>query len=423
MAGGRGRGSVGRALCVLALLTAGLVACGGDEGGTPSLSWYTFPEPSGAFDAAATDCTEAAEGRYRIEVKDLPTTADGQREQLVRRLAAEDSDVDLMFMDVIWTAEFAEAGWLLPFDEEVAADITEGVLEGPLATATYQDRLWGAPITSNTQLLWYRKDRVDDPPETWDQLIEAAEALPEGERLVQAQGSRYEGLTVWFNALLASSGGTVIEGEGDDPEVTIGDEATVRALEVLRDFSTSPAADPALSNSDENIGRLEFQTGSSSFMVNYPFIFPSAREEAPEVFDNLGWARYPGIEEGEPSAPPLGGGNIGIGAFTDHPEEAVDAVRCLISADNQVRYATDGGLPPTIDEVYDDEALRENYPFADLLRDSINEAGPRPVTPAYNDISRVIYTTIHPTRSIDPEGNAETLEEMVGQAVRSEGLL
>jgi multiple sugar transport system substrate-binding protein len=158
-------------------------------------------------------------------------------------------------------------------------------------------------------------------------------------------------------------------------------------------------------------------------MVNYPFIFPSAREEAPEVFDNLGWARYPGIEEGEPSAPPLGGGNIGIGAFTDHPDEAVDAVRCLISAENQVRYATDGGLPPTIDEVYDDEALRENYPFADLLRDSINEAGPRPVTPAYNDISRVIYTTIHPTRSIDPEGNAETLEEMVGQAVRSEGLL
>jgi multiple sugar transport system substrate-binding protein len=423
VAGGRGRGSLGRALCVLGLVTAGLVACGGDEGGTPTLSWYTFPEPSGAFDKAAADCTEAAGGRYRIEVKQLPTTADGQREQLVRRLAAEDSDVDLMFMDVIWTAEFAEAGWLLPFDEQVADDITKGVLEGPLATATYKDRLWGAPITSNTQLLWYRKDRVDDPPETWDQLIQAAEALPEGQQLVQAQGSRYEGLTVWFNALLASAGGTVIEGEGDDTEVTIGNDATRQALQVLRDFSRSAAADPALSNSDENIGRLAFQTGGSSFMVNYPFIFPSAREEAPDVFENLGWARYPGMEEGTPSKPPLGGGNIGIGAFTDHPDEAVDATRCLISADNQIRYATDGGLPPTLDRLYDDEALRESYPFADLLRDSIDDAGPRPVTPAYNDISRVIYTTIHPTRSIDPEGDASTLEDKVGQAVRSEGLL
>jgi len=408
---------------VLVLVTAGLAACGGDEGGTPTLSWYTFPEPSGSFDKAAADCTEAAGGRYRIEVKQLPTTADGQREQLVRRLAAEDSDVDLMFMDVIWTAEFAEAGWLLPFDEQVADEITEGVLEGPLATATYKDRLWGAPITSNTQLLWYRKDRVDEPPETWDQLIEAAEALPEGERLVQAQGSRYEGLTVWFNALLTSAGGTVISGEGDDTEVTIGDEATQRALEVLRDFSRSSAADPALSNSDENIGRLAFQTGGSSFMVNYPFIFPSAREEAPDVFENLGWARYPGVEEGEPSTPPLGGGNIGIGAFTDHPDEAVDATRCLISADHQITYATDGGLPPTLGRLYDDESLRENYPFADLLRESIDEAGPRPVSPAYNDISRVIYTSIHPTRSIDPEGAADTLRDKVGQAIRSEGLL
>ena len=423
MAGGRGRGSLGRALCVLGLVTAGLVACGGDEGGTPTLSWYTFPEPSGAFDKAAADCTEAAGGRYRIEVKQLPTTADGQREQLVRRLAAEDSDVDLMFMDVIWTAEFAEAGWLLPFDEQVADDITKGVLEGPLATATYKDRLWGAPITSNTQLLWYRKDRVDDPPETWDQLIQAAEALPEGQQLVQAQGSRYEGLTVWFNALLASAGGTVIQGEGDDTEVTIGNDATRQALQVLRDFSRSAAADPALSNSDENIGRLAFQTGGSSFMVNYPFIFPSAREEAPDVFENLGWARYPGMEEGTPSKPPLGGGNIGIGAFTDHPDEAVDATRCLISPEHQISYATEGGLPPTLGRLYDDESLRENYPFADLLRDSINEAAPRPVTPAYNDISRVIYTTIHPTRSIDPEGDAETLRDQVEKAVKSEGLL
>jgi multiple sugar transport system substrate-binding protein len=409
---------------VLGLVAAGLVACGGgDEGGTPTLSWYTFPEPSGAFDAAAADCTEAAGGRYRIDVKELPTTADGQREQLVRRLAAEDSDVDLIFMDVIWTAEFAEAGWLLPFDEQVADEITEGVLEGPLATATYEDRLWGAPITSNTQLLWYRKDRVDEPPETWEQLIEAAEALPEGEQLVQAQGSRYEGLTVWFNALLASAGGSVISGEGDATEVTIGDEATQRALEVLRDFSRSPVADSGLSNSDENIGRLAFQTGGSSFMVNYPFVFPSAREEAPEIFENMGWARFPAVEEGEPSKPPLGGGNIGVGAFTDHPDEAVEATRCLISADHQITYATDGGLPPTLGRLYDDESLRENYPFADLLRESIDEAGPRPVSPAYNDISRVIYTTIHPTRSIDPEGSAGSLQDKVGQAIRSEGLL
>jgi multiple sugar transport system substrate-binding protein len=412
-----------RALCVLGLVAAGLVACGGDDGGTPTLTWYAFPEPSGAFDAAAADCTEAAEGRYRIEIADLPSTADGQREQLVRRLAAEDSAVDLMFMDVIWTAEFAEAGWLLPFEGDVAAELQEDVLEGPLRTATYEDRLWGAPITSNTQLLWYRKDRVDEAPETWDELIEAAEALPDGEQLVQAQGARYEGLTVWFNSLLASAGGTVLEGEGEEPEVTVGGDATVRALEVLQDFARSPAADPSLSNNQEDQARLAFQTGSSSFMVNYPFVYPSAREEAPEVFEQMAWARWPAVEPGQPSRPPLGGGNIGVGAFTDHPDLAVEATRCLVADEHQIRYASDGGLPPTRAALYDDEGLREVYPFADELRESINDAAPRPVTPTYNDISRVIYTTIHPPQSIDPQGDAETLRDQVEKAIRSEGLL
>jgi multiple sugar transport system substrate-binding protein len=409
---------------VLGLVAAGLVACGGDEGGgTPTLTWYAFPEPSGAFDAAAADCTEAAEGRYRIEIADLPSTADGQREQLVRRLAAEDSAVDLMFMDVIWTAEFAEAGWLLPFEEDAAAELSEDVLDGPLQTATYEDRLWGAPITSNTQLLWYRKDRVDEAPETWDELIDVAEGLPEGERLVQAQGARYEGLTVWFNSLLASAGGSVLEGEGEEPEVTVGGDATVRALEVLQRFARSPAADPSLSNNQEDQARLAFQTGGSSFMVNYPFVYPSAREEAPEVFEQMAWARWPAVLEGEPSRPPLGGGNIGVGAFTAHPDLAVEATRCLVSPENQIRYASDGGLPPTKASLYDDEGLREVYPFADELRDSIAEAAPRPVSPVYNDISRVIYTTIHPPRSIDPQGDAETLRDQVEKAIRSEGLL
>ena len=69
-------------------------------------------------------------------------------------------------MDVIWTAEFAEAGWVLPLSDDPAhraeADATTDTLPGPLSTATWRHRLFAAPVTSNTQLLWYRPDLMDN---------------------------------------------------------------------------------------------------------------------------------------------------------------------------------------------------------------------------------------------------------------------
>ena len=411
---------------ILGLAVAALPACGGGaDTGTPTVKWYVFREPSGAFDAAATTCSDNARGRYRIEIAELPAQADAQREQLVRRLAAKDSDIDIVYMDVIWTAEFAEAGWILPWEGDAARRVSEGVLEGPLATATYKDKLWAAPLTSNTQLLWYRKSLVPEAqvPRTWDQLIDVAERLPAGQNLVQEQGARYEGLTVWFNSLLASAGGAVIEGAGQEAEVVLGDQATVRALEILRRFARSEIADPALATNTEDPARLRFQEGSSAFMLNWPFVFPSAREDAPAIFQDMGWARYPGVTPGQPSRPPLGGANLGVGAFSDHPDLTRDAIRCLVSPQLQATYAVQGGLPPTLARVYDDPAVRQEYPFADLLRESIDDAAPRPVSPAYNDISRAIYTTIHPLRDVAPRQDAEALEEKVSKAVRSEGLL
>ncbi|MDQ3147047.1 MAG: ABC transporter substrate-binding protein [Actinomycetota bacterium] len=415
-----------RIWCAVAALAAGALvgpACGGSgDGGAPTLKWYVFKEPSGAFTEAASRCTDAAEGRYRIELADLPASADQQREQLVRRLAAEDSDIDIIGMDVIWTAEFAEAGWILPWSEEAATAVSEGVLPGPLESSTYEDELWTAPFTSNTQLLWYRKDRVDEAPETWDDLIAVAEELGE-DNLVQVQGNRYEGLTVWFNSLVASAGGSILEGSGEEPEVTVGDDATTRALEVMRDLATSSVADPTLSTSSEDEGRLAFETGGSSFMVNYTFVYPSAETNAPEVFENLAWARYPGVEAGEASKPPLGGINLGVGAYSDDPDLAFDAASCLAGAENQIVAAQKGGLPPTREALYDSPEMQEAFPFADLLRESIADAAPRPITPAYNDVSLAIFQTIHPPGSIDPESATKELEDKIGQAVTSGGLL
>jgi trehalose/maltose transport system substrate-binding protein len=79
-------------------------------GGTPTLNWYIYNEPSGSYAAAAKDCSAASGGGYDIQIQELPSAADGQREQLVRRSAAKDSSLDILGLDVVWEAEFSEAG-------------------------------------------------------------------------------------------------------------------------------------------------------------------------------------------------------------------------------------------------------------------------------------------------------------------------
>jgi multiple sugar transport system substrate-binding protein len=331
-------------------------------------------------------------------------------------------------MDVIWTGEFAEAGWIRAFTPDEAAQITNGVLAGPVRSGTYKDRLYAAPFTSNTQLLWYRKDRVPNPPQTWDQLIDTAAGLRNGQpNYVEVQGNRYEGYTVWFNALLESAGGSVLApttaATGATPQVSLEHGPTVQALSVIQKLAHSPVADPSLSTSTEDTTRLAFESGKATFMVNYPFVYPSAQQDAPDVFKNMAWARYPAVVNGQPSRPPLGGINLGVGAYSKHPDLDVDAVRCLISEDNQVIAAVKGGLPPTLNAAYDRPEMKTAYPFGDLIRQELQDAAPRPVTAPYNDVSLAIQRTIHPPRSVNPESTATKLKSLVEKAVKGQALL
>ncbi len=396
------------------------MACSEQMPHPPRLHWYVFDEPSGAFAQAARRCAQRSGGRYEIGIRPLPADADQQREQLVRRLAAGDRDIDLIGMDVIWTAEFAQAGWVLPWKPDEADTVRDGRLGSAVASATYRSTMWAAPFTTNTQLLWYRTDRVEAAPDTWAEMIETAERLGRG-GTIQAQGERYEGLTVLFVSLLASAGGTVLGPGGDS--VSLEDEPTRRALAVMRRLATSPAADPSLANAREDQARLAFESGGSSFMLNYPFVWPSAKANAPEVARHMGWSRWPAVVSGKPSRVTIGGINIGIGAHSRFPELAFEAATCIVAEPHQRLAAALGGLPPTIAALYDDAQVRDRFPFADLLRETLREGVQRPQTPFYADVSLAISHSLHPMAEIEPDRDLTRLRRAVRRALASEGLL
>ncbi len=415
------RSRLGSAVGAVVATAAVLAGCGGgDDGGRVTLNFWAYNEPSGSFRAAADRCTEQSDGRYRIAFNPLGNDPDTQRQSLVRRLAAKDSSIDIMSMDVIWTAEFAEAEWIKPWPEQFASKVREGTLEGPLQTATYEDELYAAPANSNTQLLWYRKDLVDgEPPRTWDKLIDTASEMEEGGQ-IEIQGAQYEGTTVLFNSLIQSAGGEILDGPD---KVGLEQEPTQKAVDVMAKFGRSPAANPSLENQKEDQARLAFEQGEAAFQVNYPFIYPSAKDGAPEIFKNLGWAEYPSVEEGGPSKAPIGGFNWGVGNYTEHPELAFEAATCLRSDENQRSFALDGGLPPTLEAIYDDPKFEEQYPFGDLIRRQLEDAGVRPASPLYADVSLAIYKTLSPFSDIDTDTVVDALRERVSNALKSQGLL
>ena len=390
-----------------------------DQMQPPLLHWAVFDEQSGSFETAAQRCTEGSEGAYRIRLMPLPADADQQREQLVRRLAARDSDIDIIGMDVIWIPEFAAAGWILPWSGRLAEQSRAGRLDAAVQSADFDGRLWAAPFTTNTQLLWYRTDRIETPPATWQQML--AMATPLGAGAIQAQGERYEGLTVLFTSLLASAGGAVLDASGT--RVALPDGPTRTALGIMRRLASFPAADTSLATDREDQARLAFETGAPTFMLNYTYVWPSAQRNAPQVAANMGWARWPAVVEGRPSRVTIGGINLGVGAWSRHPQLAFRAAACIASEDNQRLAAERGGLPPTIAALYDDPQVRNTFPFADLLRATLQDAVQRARTPLYNDVSLAISRTLHPMRDIDPQRDVARLRAVLDRALRSEGLL
>jgi multiple sugar transport system substrate-binding protein len=398
-----------------------LTGCGSSSKGPVTLNWYVFPEPSGSFATAAADCSKASDGAYTIKINFLSTSSDQQRVSLVRRLAANDSSIDILAMDVDWTAEFATAKWIRPVPAQFAAQIRSADLAGPVQTASWKGRLWAVPINSNTELLWYRKDLVPTPPTTWTQMIAEATALAKQGKphYIEEQGAQYEGLTVWFNSLVDSAGGQILTPAN---KVVLGSAAKT-AASIMHQLATSPGADPSLNVSMEGSGQVAFQNGTAAFMINYPFVWSATQAGNPKVFKEMGYALFPEVSPGVAPHVSIGGYNLGVSAFSTHPNLAFRALQCLTQPQNQTRDAIKGGLAPVAASIYDQPAFDKAYPFHQLIKQQLQTYGIRPQTPAYADVTLAIQKALSPTSNINPTTVVNTLSHEIKLSLSSAALL
>jgi multiple sugar transport system substrate-binding protein len=412
------------ALLAGALASATLTACGGSaSGGVPVINLYGSASDAGFNDWALKPCNKAAKGRYKIVGNLIPSDADSQREQFVRRLAAKDDGMDILGADVTWTAEFAEAGWIRELTGKKKEEATAGVLQPPIDTATWKDKLYAIPRSTNVQLLWYRKSLVPEAPKTWDDVLADAKKLKAEKKpyIIGITAAQYEGLVVGFNTILSSLGGTLVN--QDSTKVTV-DDKTVKALDILHTLATDGLASKSLSNSQEPEVFAQLQNDEAAMIMNWPYVLSAMRAANPKVAADLGVTRIPEFAPGTPSRATLGGMNYAISKWSKHPDLAFEAAMCLRSPERELAGAlSPAGNVPVIRSVFDEPKFEKAYPMkADILAE-MKTAVPRPRTPLYQNISTIVSTALSPPSSISPDKTAAQLKDKIQQAIDGKGIL
>jgi multiple sugar transport system substrate-binding protein len=424
---------------VCALLCASLIGCGGDDGGGGGGSSSSEGATEGAkvidpglmegAKGQVTYCTgkdttgetklwskqfdrKYADQGLSVKIVEFPASADEQRNQFIQRQQAKSGDCDVFRSDVIWTAEFASQKWLYDMTKYVES-IKDRFIPATLATATYDKKIWGAPSYTNAAFIYYRTDKVDAPPATWQDLY--ATAADKGG--IVFQGAPYEGLTCDWLELAYAAGGSVLNEDGT--KATIDSPENVAATKLMVDAIKNGAAPKAVTTYMEPESLAAWQTGKYAFMRNWPYAY-ALSQDTDKLKGKFKVAPFPEYE-GAGTAGILGGANSVISAYSKNPGGALTVVDFLSSQDWQTQLTAKFSVPSTLAATYDKPEVKKAIPFAAELKQSIEQAKSRPVSPVYPQISQAIYKNVNDALSgqTSPEEAMKQAQSDIEKALSS----
>ena len=331
-----------------------------------------------------------------VTIHELAGEADAQRETLVQSLEASSDEFDVMALDVTWTAEFAANGYLVPLTDQMEID-TSALLEPAVESATYNGTLYALPQNTNGQLLYRNTEMVPDAPADWDALRESCEGMEGDADCLTLQLSQYEGLSVNTLDFIHAWGGEIADDEGN---ITVNSDEARAGLQAMVDAYEDGTISEASTGATEEETMQAFTNEESAYAVNWPYMFDAA-EDTP-VAGNFEVTPLVGPDGVGVST--LGGYNNGINANSENKATARDFIEYIISEESQMSFA-EQSFPPVLASIYDDEELVEQFPYLPALKESLENAQPRTVSPYYAAMSKAIqdnaYAAINGTKDVD----------------------
>jgi multiple sugar transport system substrate-binding protein len=392
----------------LALGASALVACsssssgGGGGGGGGSKATGTGPitlvtgkDNSNVWPHLA-DAWNKLHPDQKVTVKQQSAEADQQLSDLQQHFQAKDSGYDVVTVDVVWTAEFAAQGWLMPLTGANALP-TSSLLPATVKAATYNNTLYAAPYASDGGLLYYRKDIVKTPPTTWDELINDCKGKTSNTITGSQPGcyagqfAKYEGLTCNAAEAINAAGGQIVKSDGKTPAINT--PAAAKGLDFLVNGFKQGYIPKEAIGFEETESLNAFSAGKLVFMRNWPYADAILNAAPSKVIGKFGIAPLPGPDGHGAST--LGGHSLAVSNYSDHKATALAFVKWMEEPAQQQWDLTQGTLAPVISSLYSNAALIKKFPYLPTLLKSIQTAVPRPVTPFYPAVTEAIETNVY----------------------------
>jgi multiple sugar transport system substrate-binding protein len=384
----------GAGLAGAALL--GAAGCGGGEeaSGATTITLAFTPDEAGGLKNLIDDFNRQNRGEIQVKWREMPALSADYLEQLQAELQSGQSSVDLIGGDVIWPAQFAANGWILDLSDRFTSGMQQDYLEGPLGSVQYEGKIWGVPWFTDAGMFYLRKDLLEEsgfsePPKTWDEMKEMAEKVRRdaGTRYGYVfQGSQDEGGVVDALEHVWNAGGDVLDGE----RVIIDSPEAAQGLTLRRSMIVDGVAPKATGDYTTQESQAAFTNGDVVFMRNWPFVYGllSDPETSRVKPDQVDIAPLPVADESDQSFSGLGGWNFMVNATSEGKLEEIWTFIEYMSAPEQQRtFALESARLPTLRSLYEDEEVLNKLPVAELGREALENARPRPVSPYYSDMS------------------------------------
>jgi multiple sugar transport system substrate-binding protein len=349
-----------------------------------------------------------------VALRATPDAADQRHQLYVQWLNARASDPDVLQLDVVWTPEFAAAGWIAGLDR------FEPPVDRFFAAAVAADRwngsLYALPWFVDVGMLYWRIDLASHAPRDLDELAQLARRAQEEKRVPFGfvwQGARYEGLVTVFLEHLGAFGGAILDDRG---RVVVDSNAAVQALTYMRDAIDVDGIVPsAVLTWQEEQTRFAFQNGQAAFMRNWPYAYALLQDPSQsKVAGRFAIAAMPAGPDGAATAA-LGGSALAVNAYSEQPEAAYKLVDYLLQPEQMIERARIAGQFPTRPALYETRALADalTIPLADALN-VIERAVPRPITPVYTQLSEILQIALHRALTRQQEPRAALAEAAEG---------
>jgi len=330
----------------------------------------------------------------KVTFHELPDEADQQRQQMVQNTQIKNPKMAVLSVDVVWTAEFAAKGYVEALPNDLFP--TEGHLPTTVDTATYFQKLYAMPSTSDGGLLYYRKDLLDkyslQPPTTFDEMKAACDKIKQGENdsklnCFAGQYNKYEGLTVNFDEAVHGAGGVIV---GDDGKPNVATPEATKGLQTLVDwFKNGDIPKSAITWTEEE-GRQAFQDGTLIFHRNWGYVYNLAQKTdgSSKVAGKFDVAALPGITG--PGVSSLGGHNYAIAKNAENKGTAVDFIKFMSSQEVEKSNCLATSSTPSLAALYSDPDVVKKFPYMPIQLKSVETAKPRPKAVEYGDVTLAI---------------------------------